>query len=220
MGLTIDQQGNLFVADSGNNRIEELSPSGVVLSVWGAARPPGVLADAPGQLYGPTGLVADSGHVYVADTFNGRVQVFDARGNPLVVWSHMGPLPALQTILPTAVAVDVRHRIYVGDPWLGRISVLSSTGHPLKYWSIEPDAGRGLALAVDRAARVYAANARTGHVEVYARDGSRLGYLSDSKSRPISFDDPTAVAIDPLGDMYVAEAARHSVARFAPAPSH
>jgi DNA-binding beta-propeller fold protein YncE/DNA-binding XRE family transcriptional regulator len=219
LGLAIDRRGHVFVADSGNNRIQEFSASGAVLAVRGGSLPPGSPPRTPGYLYQPAGVATDSGRVFVADTFNGRVQVFDSRGRTVGLWAHLGPLAALQTTLPSAVAAGPHHRIYVGDPWLGRISVLLPDGRLLRYWTVSHGKSRGFGLAVDRVGRVYVANPATGHIEVFASDGSRLGEVSDGASRPMTFTQPIAVAVDASGSVYVAEPGRHTVAKLAP-PSH
>jgi DNA-binding beta-propeller fold protein YncE len=81
-GLAVNVQGDIFVADSGNNRIQELSPSGAVLAVWGKR------GKLPGRFNEPLGVAVDArGNVYVADRGNKRVQKFSPRGRLLAVWS-------------------------------------------------------------------------------------------------------------------------------------
>jgi DNA-binding beta-propeller fold protein YncE len=72
--VAVDGQGNLYVADSENNRIQELSADGQPLAQWGGA------GSGPGQFNAPFGVAANAaGKVYVADSKNNRVQVLDAR---------------------------------------------------------------------------------------------------------------------------------------------
>ena len=74
-GLAVDRSGNLYVADTKNNRIQKLSPTGEVLAIWGGE------GDEPGQFKDPHGIaVGPDGSVYVADTWNHRVQKFDPNG--------------------------------------------------------------------------------------------------------------------------------------------
>jgi DNA-binding beta-propeller fold protein YncE len=69
--VAVDSQGRIFVADTGNNRVQELSPDGRLITQWGGA------GSANGRFSGPKAIAVDaSGHVYVADTGNNRVQVF------------------------------------------------------------------------------------------------------------------------------------------------
>jgi DNA-binding beta-propeller fold protein YncE len=68
-GIAVDRAGNVYVADTGNDRIEEFSPSGKLLAMQGST------GSRPGQFRHPTGIAVDGqGNVYVADTGNNRVQ--------------------------------------------------------------------------------------------------------------------------------------------------
>lgn len=68
-GLAVDGQGNIYVADTGNNRIDKLAPDGTLLAEWGTK------GTAPGQFDGPRGVAVDSqGNLCVADSGNDRIQ--------------------------------------------------------------------------------------------------------------------------------------------------
>jgi DNA-binding beta-propeller fold protein YncE len=67
--VAIDAHGNVFVADTGNNRIVKLSPEGVLLTTWGEK------GAAAGQFDQPRWVTVDArGNVYVADFGNNRIQ--------------------------------------------------------------------------------------------------------------------------------------------------
>jgi DNA-binding beta-propeller fold protein YncE len=68
-GIATDAHGDIYVADTGNNRILELSPTGKPLAHWGTR------GTRPGQFNGPTRVAVDGqGNIYVADTGNNRIQ--------------------------------------------------------------------------------------------------------------------------------------------------
>lgn len=72
------------------------------------------------------GLDVDSlGRVYVADTGNHRIQVFDLNGNFLLMWGSQGK-GNLQFYFPSYVEVDPTGRIYVSDTYNHRVQVFSS----------------------------------------------------------------------------------------------
>ena len=69
--VATDAAGNVYVADSGNNRIQKFTSTGTYLTQWGT------YGTGNGQFYYPWGVATDAaGNVYVADTFNERIQKF------------------------------------------------------------------------------------------------------------------------------------------------
>jgi DNA-binding beta-propeller fold protein YncE len=81
LGVGVDAAGNVYVADSGNWRVQKLGPDGAFLAHWRNCLdgdPPCQFPDAgdePGQFMAPRGIAVDGqGSVYVADTANKRVQ--------------------------------------------------------------------------------------------------------------------------------------------------
>ena len=70
-GVATDGSGNVYVADTGDHRIQKFDASGVFLATWGSH------GTGNGQFDSPTGVATDgSGNVYVADTRNHRIQKF------------------------------------------------------------------------------------------------------------------------------------------------
>jgi DNA-binding beta-propeller fold protein YncE len=82
--ISVDGQGNLFVVDQGNNRVQMFTPQGQVLAVFGKeeAEVPALLGDMDiflGKLDSPYGIAAgDLGEVFVTDQNNYRVAVFQS----------------------------------------------------------------------------------------------------------------------------------------------
>ena len=71
-GIAVDSAGNIYVADTGNNRVQKFGKSGQFLTKWGS------IGSANGQFHRPEGIAVDSnGNVFVADADNHRVQVFN-----------------------------------------------------------------------------------------------------------------------------------------------
>ena len=70
-GVATHASGDVFVADSGNNRIQKFDNNGVFVTAWGSA------GSGNGQFAFPQGVATDAnGHVFVADRLNNRVQKF------------------------------------------------------------------------------------------------------------------------------------------------
>ena len=71
-GLAIDREGNVYVADGWNHRIQVFDPQGRFLRKWGTD------GGGDGQFDGPEGLAIDrEGNVYVVEYGNNRIQVFE-----------------------------------------------------------------------------------------------------------------------------------------------
>ncbi len=107
--VAVDGAGDMYVADTYNNRIVKLSPTGTVLTEWGSR------GTGDGHFHLPTGVaVDDAGNVYVVDNQNNRVEVFDPSGHFLQKWGERGIGPG-EFSQPTAIAVDCSGDIYVAD---------------------------------------------------------------------------------------------------------
>jgi len=107
--VTVDGAGEVYVADTYNDRIVKLSPAGSVIGEWGS---PGTGA---GRLNSPNGLAVDAaGRVYVLDSGNNRVEVFDASGDFISSWGSRG-VGLGEFSQPSAVAIDCNGDIYVAD---------------------------------------------------------------------------------------------------------
>lgn len=109
-GLTVDPAGNVWVADSANQTIRRITPSGVVTTVAGSVGGLGY-ADGTGsaaRFYWPAGVAADRhGNVYVADSENRRIRKVTGEG---VVTTLLGPLVAN----PVGIQVSGSGNVYFG----------------------------------------------------------------------------------------------------------
>ena len=85
----MDASGEVYVADTGNNRIEVFTSSGAYLTQWGSA------GSGNGQFANPGGVAVNAtGTVYVADTDNDRIQMFGTGVVPTraTTWGHIKSL--------------------------------------------------------------------------------------------------------------------------------
>jgi DNA-binding beta-propeller fold protein YncE len=109
LGVGVDPAANVYVADTGNNRVVVLNSAGGVLGAWGG------YGTADGRFIAPTAVAVDAaGRVYVLDSGNNRVQVFDGRGHLLTMWGVRG-VGAGAFSQPHAIAVDCAGDVYVAD---------------------------------------------------------------------------------------------------------
>jgi DNA-binding beta-propeller fold protein YncE len=131
VGVAINTEGRVAVADTGNNRIALLHHDGLRLS-WVKAL--GHLGTAPGEFNAPEGVAYDSqGRLYVADTGNNRIQVMDPDGRFRVL-----PTPPLEG--PSAIAVIDRQEAwtyYQKGPYADRIAVIDRRGQRLETFTLK-----------------------------------------------------------------------------------
>ena len=118
--------GNIFVVDGGNFRVQTFSPDGEPLNTFG--RP----GRRSGQFARPKGIAVDAeGHVYVADTAFGNVQIFDRDGTLLL---HIGERSTSggpgRYMLPADVAVDAMGRLYIVDQFFRKVDVIRPVDAP------------------------------------------------------------------------------------------
>ncbi|MGB7846445.1 MAG: SMP-30/gluconolactonase/LRE family protein [Candidatus Acidiferrum sp.] len=113
-GLAVDAEGNLYVADTWNNRIEIFDAEGSFISTFGRA------GDGPGYFARPKGVAIDGdGHIWVADGMQDRVQVFDKEGQLLISFGGHGLLPGQFQGL-VGIAIDKRNRVFTSEIFPGR----------------------------------------------------------------------------------------------------
>jgi sugar lactone lactonase YvrE len=113
----VDSDGDVYVTDTMNCRVQAFSPDGKYIRSYGER------GDAFGQFSRPKGVALDTLHnVYVVDSGWSIVQIFNPEAQVLLFFGGRGPLPGMLKN-PTALAIDKNNHIYVGDYLNHRIEV-------------------------------------------------------------------------------------------------
>jgi DNA-binding beta-propeller fold protein YncE len=138
MGIAVDAQNNVYVADTRNNTIRKITPAGVVSTLAGSGGLVGSGDGAGGsaRFNGPYAVAVDSaGNLYVADFFNGTIRKIDTTNTVSTLAGSAGNLgfadgagSAAQFNQPYGVAVDGSGNIYVADTYNRAIRKVSATG--------------------------------------------------------------------------------------------
>jgi sugar lactone lactonase YvrE len=117
-GVAVDGDGNVFVTDTLNNRVEIFDADGNFISTFGKA------GDGPGYFSRPKGIAVDSdGHIWVADEMQDRLQVFNREGRLLTyIGQGHGELPGQFKAL-VGVAIDKQNRVYTSEQYPGRLQM-------------------------------------------------------------------------------------------------
>ena len=136
-GLAFDQAGDLFIADTGNNRIREVTADGSMIITVAGTGVRGFGGDGSdakrARLDTPTGLAIDqAGNLYIADSGNNRVRRLDlahkistVAGTGHAGYTGDGGLATQAALdLPVAVAVDLNENLYIADDLNNRIRLV------------------------------------------------------------------------------------------------
>ncbi|HJX61909.1 MAG TPA: NHL repeat-containing protein, partial [Dehalococcoidia bacterium] len=212
-------EGNLYVADSGNNRVQKFDLDGLFLAEVGGA------GSGNGQFNEPWGVAVDAqGNVYVADTWNHRIQKFDKDLKYVTQWgSSASDLknPKLTDFWgPRDVAVDAQGNVWVADTGTSRVLKFDANGAYLATLG-GPGSETGKLsepVGVEVAANgdVYVADAWNARIQRFDKD------LKQQAAFPVPGwlpNDPTTkpyLALLPEGDIIASDPTRQRVLRLQP----
>jgi aldose sugar dehydrogenase len=220
-GIAVDQQGNVYVVDTDNDRIQKFSANGTFIGELGRH---GV---RNGTFKNPEGIALDQqGNVYVVDTGNNRIQKFSANfsgnfsanspnGTYLAQWGKHGVEPDSRFNAPEGIAVDRRGNVYVVDTGNNRIQKFSANGTFLgKFGSFGTndtsfDAPEGIAL--DQQGNVYVVDTGNNRIQKFSANGTFLGKFGSFGPDENQFKYPSAAAVDSQGNIFIADTSNNRV---------
>jgi streptogramin lyase len=214
-GLALDGEGNLYVADVRNNRVQKFDSKGTFLRKWGSYGP------GDGQFAYPQDVAVDSsGNVYVADgaqNINNRVQKFDSEGDFLKNWGSLGTAEG-QFNAVRGVTVDAQDHVYVTDAGNCRIQKFDSGGGFLGKWG---SCGTGVGqfnnpfgIDVSSEGDVYVAEFNNNRIQRFDGDGLPRGMWGSNGSGNSQFVNPSRAEVDSMGNVYVTDTDNHRVQKF------
>lgn len=233
-GIAVDATGNVYVADSGNNTIRKITPTGVVTTLAGTAGVYG-MADGTGpaaEFFYPFALAVDAGNtVYVAEIGNCTIRRITPAGEVTTLVGSGGSL------IPQGIAIDGSGNVFVSDLRNviykitpdGGIITLAGTGGAEGSADGAGSAARfrnPFGLAADTAGNLFVADRDNNTIrkitlsaEVTTVAGLGLdasnGY-ADGTGNAARFDVLAGAAVGPAGEIYVADTVNSTVRKIAP----
>lgn len=171
-GLALDKDGNVYVSDSQNHRLQKFDANGLFVATVGAQ------GEGEGQFNEPWGVAVDAaGFVYVADTWNHRVQKFTPDLQFVGQWGGFADARESveaglgQFFGPRAVAVDNTGKVWVTDTGNKRIQCFDAEGQFIAaYGGAGSEAGRfqePVGIASDVQGNIYVADTWNQRIQVF-----------------------------------------------------
>jgi serine/threonine protein kinase/sugar lactone lactonase YvrE len=239
--VAVDNAGNLYVADTGNNTIRKIDAGGVVRTLAGKAGEHGAI-DGPGpsaRFWAPFGIAVDKmGNLCVAEVANNTVRQVTAAGQASTLAGLAGEPGAAdgaginaQFRNPWGVAIDKSGNTYVTDMSNFTIRKISPGGLVTTLAGQAGSSGSGdgpgkyprfwdsHGIAVDSGANLYVADTGNDTIRKITPFGevTTLAGLAaspgqaDGNGPTARFRNPEGIAVDGAGNIYVADTDNHAI---------
>jgi trimeric autotransporter adhesin len=240
-GVALDASGNLYIADTGDNLIREVTTDGIINTICGDSLP-GFSGDtaAPinAEVHSPEDVAVDSsGNIYIADTFNAAIREITPSNNEIntiagdgsVGYGGDGGLALSAGLIePYAISLDSKGDIFIAEPPDGRIReytvsnkfIITAVGNGVLGFSgdggqaVKAEINQASGVAVDSSGNFYLADAfnnrirkidTSGVITTIAGSGV-FSYSGDGgPATSAQLFAPHAAAVDLNGNLFIAD---------------
>jgi predicted membrane-bound mannosyltransferase/DNA-binding beta-propeller fold protein YncE len=225
--LIVAEDGTLYLADTGNHRIIHTTINGDILDTWGSfADGSTIEGGAPaGTFYEPWSIaIGTDGSVFVADTWNHRIQKFTPDGEFLMQWGNFGQGESATAFWgPRDIAIDSKGWVYVTDTGNKRIVVFDENRNFITEFG-----GAGLlagqfdepvGVAVDKNGRIYVADTWNQRIQVFELDDQSNSFYPVKEWEIVgwygqSLDNKPYIEVGNNGHIYVSDPEGYRILEF------
>jgi len=223
--VAVASDGTIYIADTGNHRIQHLSASGEVLHIWGYFADSSQTEAPGGSFYEPWGIaVGPDDNVFVTDTWNHRVQKFTPEGELITQWGYFGQAETGTAFWgPRDILVNDKGHVFITDTGNKRVVVFTSDGEFLTAFGtaglLEGQFDEPVGLAVDTDGRIYVADTWNKRVQVFEADAIGLNYTPVLEWEIVgwygqSLDNKPFITVDDLGRVFVGDPEGYRILEF------
>jgi len=207
----IDSDGNVYVTDLGNKRVQKFDNDGTFLTAWGSS------GSGAGQFNSPSGIAVDENYVYVSDSQLNKIQKFDKNGNFIIQWGVQGDLPG-EFLLPNAITMGENSTVYVVDTGNYRVQQFTSEGEFLKEFgesgTSEDKFLSPMGITTDYLGNIYVSDSSSTSIKKFNKEGVFEKNLNSNVGGfPVRAQ---GISIDPEGNLYVADTGNNRILRLDP----
>lgn len=196
--VAVDREGNLWIANKENNRIDKWNAKGEFM------KPLGVIGTIGGSFKGPSAVAIDpSGNLWVADSTNNRIQKFNEKGEFVLTFGrnvNKTKVAAGGTEAEKNVCIKSSGDVCQAGDW--------GTANG-QLWS-----PRGIA-ATD-GGNIWVADTANGRIQKFDQTGKLLNVVTGEGTAVGRMKEPNSVAVGPDGSIWVAETGSHRIQRWGP----
>jgi len=212
-GIAVDDNGNVYVADSGNNRVQKFTQQGAFICKWGNK------GYGNGEFIHPTHIETDSNNfVFVFDNdFLGsqRIQRFDING---VFLSSVNSVDLNNSVRINGLALDAMSNIYISDVYTGCVKKISTEGDLLLKWGTD-GSGNGqffkpAGIAKDNVGNIYVSDSLNHRIQKFSPDGEFLAKWGKCGGGNGEFVWPEGIAVDSNNFVFVADHDNFRIQKF------
>ncbi|MBI3785099.1 MAG: NHL repeat-containing protein, partial [Deltaproteobacteria bacterium] len=196
--------GEIFVADTWNQRVQVFSKEGKYLREFASG------------FYGPRGIAIDSkGTIFVSDTGNNRIVRFAANGLKEAEWGGKGDQPG-KFWEPSGLATDAKGDVYVADNGNGRLQIFSHDGQALGSFKVAGWESKVFSephVTIDPRGMIWVTVPGEKEIRRYDRSGQLLTTIKGQTFPTAHFETPMGIAFDPVAKTLVVTDLDHRLIR-------